>query len=193
MYFEYHRGVMTTQANHKRNMRDSEEQTLNAEKYASLAWLSGKAYPGAELTEAWKKITFNDFHDLAAGSGIGVIYKEAQKDFDQVRWRRTRSRGRAEGDCGAGRYARGSGVPVLVFNPSGLERGAACYGVGANAVGGRAALRCSMRKQVVPSQVLSSDAKTNTYHAADRGQRCSFDGIRGAACAAAAAVAKAPI
>ena len=39
-----------------------------------------------ELTEAWKKITFNDFHDLAAGSGIGIIYKEAQKDFDQVRW-----------------------------------------------------------------------------------------------------------
>jgi alpha-mannosidase len=38
------------------------------------------------LTEAWKKITFNDFHDLAAGSGIGIIYKEAQKDFDDVRW-----------------------------------------------------------------------------------------------------------
>ena len=39
LYFEYHRGVMTTQANHKRNMRDAEEQVLNAEKWASLAWL----------------------------------------------------------------------------------------------------------------------------------------------------------
>ena len=86
MYFEYHRGVMTTQANHKRNMRESEEWALNAEKYASLAWLEGKPYPGDELTEAWKKITFNDFHDLAAGSGIGIIYKEAQQDYDQVRW-----------------------------------------------------------------------------------------------------------
>jgi alpha-mannosidase len=37
---------MTTQANHKRNMRDSEEQAINAEKYASLAWLEGKPYPG---------------------------------------------------------------------------------------------------------------------------------------------------
>ncbi|HEY6376344.1 MAG TPA: alpha-mannosidase, partial [Edaphobacter sp.] len=36
MYFEYHRGVMTTQAQHKRNMRESEEQTINAEKLASL-------------------------------------------------------------------------------------------------------------------------------------------------------------
>ena len=86
MYFEYHRGVMTTQANHKRNMRESEEWALNAEKYASLAWLGGKPYPAEELTEAWKKITFNDFHDLAAGSGTGTIYKEAQQDYDQVRW-----------------------------------------------------------------------------------------------------------
>ena len=39
-----------------------------------------------ELTDAWKKVLFNQFHDLAAGSGIGVIYKDAQKDYDQVRW-----------------------------------------------------------------------------------------------------------
>ena len=43
-------------------------------------------YPGAELTEDWKKVLFNQFHDLAAGSGIGVIYKDAQKDYDVVRW-----------------------------------------------------------------------------------------------------------
>ena len=86
MYFEYHRGVMTTQANHKRNMRDAEEQVLNAEKFSSLAWLYGAKYPAAEITEDWKKVLFNQFHDLAAGSGIGVIYKDAQKDYDVVRW-----------------------------------------------------------------------------------------------------------
>ena len=59
---------------------------LNAEKYSSLAWLDGQAYPGDELTEDWKKVLFNQFHDLAAGSGIGVIYKDAQKDYDEVRW-----------------------------------------------------------------------------------------------------------
>jgi alpha-mannosidase len=42
LYFEYHRGVMTSQANHKRNMRDAEEQVLNAEKFSSLAWLYGE-------------------------------------------------------------------------------------------------------------------------------------------------------
>ncbi len=86
LYLEYHRGVYTTQAAHKRNLRESPEWTLDAEKAASLAWLDGDAYPNDRLTDAWKKITFNDFHDLAAGSGIGVIYKDAQKDFDVVRW-----------------------------------------------------------------------------------------------------------
>ena len=86
LYFEYHRGVMTTQANHKRNMREAEEEVLNAEKFSSIAWLYGSKYPAAELTEDWKKVLFNQFHDLAAGSGIGVIYKDAQKDYDVVRW-----------------------------------------------------------------------------------------------------------
>src|SRR5260370_34327878 len=65
-------------------MGTSEVATLDAEKLASLAWLDGQPYPNAELTENWKKITFNQFHDLAAGSGIAVIYKDAQKDYTEV-------------------------------------------------------------------------------------------------------------
>ncbi|NYF90543.1 glycoside hydrolase family 38 C-terminal domain-containing protein [Tunturiibacter empetritectus] len=84
LYFEYHRGVYTTQAAHKRNMRTSEVATLDAEKLASLAWLDGQPYPNAELTENWKKITFNGFHDLAAGSGIAIIYKDAQREYTEV-------------------------------------------------------------------------------------------------------------
>jgi alpha-mannosidase len=85
MYLEYHRGVYTTQANHKYNMRTAEEEMLNAEKFSSIAWLYGAKYPADELTEDWKKVLFNQFHDLAAGSGIAVIYKDAQKDYDWVR------------------------------------------------------------------------------------------------------------
>jgi alpha-mannosidase len=84
LYFEFHRGVYTTQANHKRNMRVAETQTLDAEKLASLAWLDGAPYPADVLTDNWKKITFNQFHDLAAGSGIAVIYRDAQQDFTEV-------------------------------------------------------------------------------------------------------------
>jgi alpha-mannosidase len=165
MYFEYHRGVMTTQANHKRNMRDSEEQALNAEKFASLAWLDGKPYPGNELTEAWKKITFNDFHDLAAGSGIGIIYKEAQKDFDDVRWSTNEISQNSIKALQAGIDTHvAAGVPVLVLNPLAWERtGPVTVDVQlpSAAAGGVSVLDAA--NHVVPSQILKSDSKTNTY------------------------------
>ena len=44
LYFEFHRGVFTTQAEHKRNMRESEEWMLNAEKYV-LAGVAGWSSP----------------------------------------------------------------------------------------------------------------------------------------------------
>jgi len=84
LYFEFHRGVFTSQAKHKLANRESETATLDAEKLASFAWLYGQPYPASDLTENWKKITFNQFHDLAAGSGIAVIYRDAQDDYKQV-------------------------------------------------------------------------------------------------------------
>ena len=81
LYFEYHRGVMTTQANHKRNMRESEEQVLNAEKYSSIAWLYGSKYPVAELTEDWKKVLFNQFHDILPGTSFPMVYQDVFDDY----------------------------------------------------------------------------------------------------------------
>jgi alpha-mannosidase len=125
MYFEYHRGVMTTQANHKRNMRDAEEEVLNAEKWSSLAWLNGKSYPAAELTEDWKKVLFNQFHDLAAGSGIGVIYEDAQKDYDVVRWSTNEISANALVVMDSGistAFFERRLVPIVIYNQMGWER-----------------------------------------------------------------------
>jgi alpha-mannosidase len=125
LYFEYHRGVFTTQANHKANMRQAEVEVLDAEKWASLAWLNGKPYPGDELTEDWKKVLFNQFHDLAAGSGIGVIYKDAQKDYNVVRWS-TNEIGSDALETVAERIDTltkvEKSIPIVVFNSLGWER-----------------------------------------------------------------------
>jgi alpha-mannosidase len=128
LYLEYHRGIYTTQANHKRDMRDAEVEVLDAEKWSSLAWvLAGRAYPDSDLTEDWKKVLFNQFHDLAAGSGIGVIYKDAQKDYDAVRWSTDEiSAGALETvtqriDTSAGGKIT-QGQAVVVFNPLGWTR-----------------------------------------------------------------------
>jgi len=85
LYLEFHRGTYTTQTQQKKNMRDSEEWMLNAEKFASLAWLDGRPYPTDQLNDAWRKVLFNQFHDLAAGSGVAQIYRDAEADYDAVR------------------------------------------------------------------------------------------------------------
>ena len=153
LYFEYHRGVMTTQANHKRNMRDAEEEVLNAEKWASLAWLDGPKYPADELTEDWKKVLFNQFHDLAAGSGIGVIYKDAQKDYDLVRLSTNEIDGGRAADGGRQHVnTAGAGIPVVVYNPLGWE--ALGYGNGQRAGSDGSRRVCLDGKRKEPGRLI---------------------------------------
>jgi alpha-mannosidase len=117
LYFEYHRGVFTSQAKHKESNRLTETATLDAEKLASLAWLNGASYPAADLTDNWKKITFNQFHDLAAGSGIAVIYRDAQDDYKQVlRSDREISTSSLHAVAATIDTREKEGVPVLVTN-----------------------------------------------------------------------------
>ena len=164
LYFEYHRGVQTTQANHKRSMRESEEWTLNAEKYASLAWLNGSAYPHAELNDAWKKLLFNQFHDLAAGSGIGAIYKDAQKDYDQVRRATSEVSASSQHAIQAEIDTRGdAGVPVVVFNPLAWKRsGIVSIEVEMPASVPQDLYVLDAHHRVLPSLRAGEDAHTNT-------------------------------
>jgi alpha-mannosidase len=165
LYFEYHRGVMTTQANQKRNMRQSSMWALNAEKYASLAWLEGKPYPADALTEAWKKITFNDFHDLAAGSGIGIIYKDAQRDYDRVRWATNEVASNAMSILASHvNTSAGGGIAVFVFNPLGWERsGLVTLELQLPSATPSPVSVLDPEGRVLPSEVLGSDHATNTY------------------------------
>jgi alpha-mannosidase len=165
LYFEYHRGVFTTQAAHKRNMRTSETATLDAEKLASLAWLNGRSYPADELTENWKKITFNQFHDLAAGSGIGVIYKDAQRDYTEVFNSDNLITGASLKTLIETIDTRAeSGVPIVVVNPTAWARSEIMP------------ITIQLPESATPfdifdkanhqmsAQVLSEDKSTNTYN-----------------------------
>jgi alpha-mannosidase len=165
LYFEYHRGVMTTQAKHKQSMRDSEEWTLNAEKFASLAWLQGMPYPADELTDAWKKITFNTFHDSAAGSGIATIYKEAQQDYEHVKLATGAISQSAIKTLAADVDTHvASGVPVLVFNPLAWKRsGAVMIDVQLPSAPKNGVAVLDAANHVLPSQVVSADKPTHSY------------------------------
>ena len=164
LYLEYHRGVYTTQAAHKRNMRTSETATLNAEAFASLAWLDGCKYPADILTENWKKITFNGFHDLAAGSGIGVIYRDAQKDFTEVENANRGITSSALEAVSARIDTRVKGdTPLLVVNPMAWTRSetAELKVQLPEKAGGVKVLDAKNRP--VLTQVLSEDADTHEF------------------------------
>ena len=169
LYLEYHRGVQTTQAQHKANMRHSEEWALNAEKYASLAWLDGKSYPNDQLTDAWETITFNDFHDLAAGSGIGVIYKEAQEQFDKTHLETDQisqqSLQTISARINTASAVKGANeVPVLVFNPLAWERsGPVEVSVQMPNAAPNGVSVLDAQGHALPVTELSKDGKTNSF------------------------------
>ena len=116
LYFEYHRGVFTTQAETKRRIRRNEEAMLNAEKFSSVAMLYGRPYPQDELNQAWKNLLFDHFHDIMPGSGIAVNYLEAKRNLEDVNRVATEATQGALGDITARINTQGSGVPVVVFN-----------------------------------------------------------------------------
>jgi alpha-mannosidase len=84
LYFEYHRGVYTSQAETKQRIRRDEELMLDAEKYASLASLFGRPYAQDEFELAWKNLLFDHFHDVMPGSGIAVNYLDAKRNLEDV-------------------------------------------------------------------------------------------------------------
>src|SRR6185503_3372222 len=129
----------------------------------SLAWLDGDAYPNDRLTDAWKKITFNDFHDLAAGSGIAVIYKDAQKDFDVVHWEDHQISTEALNTLDARVKTSGAGVPVMVFNPLAWERSGLVTMTVQMPQAAPAVSVLDAQGRVLPSQVLSADSATHSF------------------------------
>ena len=123
LYFEYHRGVMTSQADTKQRIRHDEELLLNAEKFSSFAMPYGYAYPQDKLTDAWRKLLFDHFHDIMPGSGVAVNYLDAKRNLDEV------ARLAGEAMNGGLRQIAATvatdsqqGVPVVVFNPLSWER-----------------------------------------------------------------------
>jgi alpha-mannosidase len=116
MYFEYHRGVLTTQAETKRLIRTTEELLLNAEKFSALATLFGRSYPASDFTTAWERLLFDDFHDIFPGSGIAVNYLDAKRNLEDT-GRMGKEILHVSLDELSNRIdTQGPGVPVVIYN-----------------------------------------------------------------------------
>jgi alpha-mannosidase len=85
LYFEFHRGTYTSQAEVKRGNRKCEFLLHDVELLASLAhWRGAQAYPRAELTRLWETLCLNQFHDIIPGSSIHEVYEDAHRDYAEI-------------------------------------------------------------------------------------------------------------
>ncbi|MBW4658252.1 MAG: alpha-mannosidase [Drouetiella hepatica Uher 2000/2452] len=85
LYLELHRGCYTNHADQKQYNRRCEDTLYEAELFASLRTLiTGAAYPKAELEAAWKKVLFNQFHDILPGSSIAPVFVEANRTWQEA-------------------------------------------------------------------------------------------------------------
>lgn len=80
LYLEMHRGTFTTKSHMKRANRQLEYKLRTAE---MLSVLRGEDNT-AELTDIYKKLLINQFHDILPGSHIHPVYEDAMADYENI-------------------------------------------------------------------------------------------------------------
>ena len=73
-------GCYTTHADTKLYNRQGENLLCTADTVAALAGLNATA----DLQPAWRKVLFNQFHDILDGSAIHEAYEKNRQDFEEV-------------------------------------------------------------------------------------------------------------
>ncbi len=106
LYFELHRGTLTTLAKIKRNNRKAELALRDAEFVNTLAALEGRAYPVTALREAWRTLLTRQFHDILPGTSIREVHREAETAVEGCIAEAVRQRNQAL-DCLSGKSGRG--------------------------------------------------------------------------------------
>lgn len=85
LYFELHRGTYTSQANNKKWNRECEFLLRQVEMFAGIGSVLGKgSYPSDTLTQLWKDLLFNQFHDIIPGSSINEVYRDSDADYATI-------------------------------------------------------------------------------------------------------------
>ena len=115
LYFEYHRGTLTSMARNKRSNRKTELGLMDLELLAVLAE-SRIPYPVQKLDDMWKLTLINQFHDILPGSSIHQVYEVTKQEYAQLKEDLDRLSGERM------KSLAGEGDAVMVFNTTGRDR-----------------------------------------------------------------------
>ena len=87
LYLAWHRGTLTSQTKTKRGIRKAEIALKQLEFLLSRQMLAGKEMPEnwhERLDDLWKKLLFNQFHDIAPGTSIARVHEQAEEELREV-------------------------------------------------------------------------------------------------------------
>ncbi|GFI71907.1 mannosylglycerate hydrolase [Clostridiales bacterium] len=80
LYLEMHRGTFTTKSEMKRANRRLENKFRNAELLSVLRGEDNRE----RITDLYKKLLINQFHDILPGSHIHPVYEDAMADYKEI-------------------------------------------------------------------------------------------------------------
>jgi len=120
LYFEYHRGTYTSQAEIKRLNRQLEGSLQSLDFLAATSALAGRPAPTRERIEGlWRVLLTNQFHDILPGSSIAEVYARANVELGDLARDVDRLSGELLTGLGEAESARGQPRPV---NTVGFDR-----------------------------------------------------------------------
>lgn len=115
LYFEYHRGTLTSMARNKRANRKAEFGLMDLELLSVMA-AEQVAYPEEELETMWKTVLLNQFHDILPGSAIHEVYEVTKDEYERLALQTEAMTAERQ------RAIAGDGGAVTVFNTVGRTR-----------------------------------------------------------------------
>ncbi|NEQ44194.1 MAG: alpha-mannosidase [Leptolyngbya sp. SIOISBB] len=127
LYLELHRGCYTVHADQKWYNRRCEDTLREAELYSAIAQMMGSfTYPQATLEIAWKRVLFNQFHDILPGTAIPEVFETANPDwqaaYDAAQVIRTEALGEIAAQLPRSAPPQPDAIPLSVFNSLSWEQ-----------------------------------------------------------------------
>lgn len=84
LYFEYHRGTLTSIGKNKRYNRKNEILYTQLETLSSMLKEKGVEYPKEVIERGWEILLLNQFHDIIPGSAIEEVYVQSDKEYEEI-------------------------------------------------------------------------------------------------------------
>lgn len=84
LYFEYHRGTLTSIAKNKRYNRKNEILYMQLETLCSILADKGVPYPEKVIEHGWDILLLNQFHDIIPGTCIEEVYRQTDREYEEI-------------------------------------------------------------------------------------------------------------